>query len=111
MGERWTEARQRDLEQWQEDKAEALRGPTDFLVAHDINMRDRLCGFGCYAVAVLRYWFVGVSKPLPFRMLVDLANIDRLRDADPARQKEYEEWLREDPMKGDPFEGLFFDDD
>ena len=110
MGERWTEARQRDLEQWQEDKAEALRGPTDFLVAHDINMRDRLCGFGCYAVAVLRYWFVGVSKPLPFRMLVDLANIDRLRDADPARQKEYEEWLRENPMEG-AFEGLIFDDD
>jgi hypothetical protein len=109
MGERWTEARQRSLEQWQEDKAEALRGPKDFLVAHDINLNDRLRGFARYAVAVLKYWAVGVSKPLPFRMLVDLANIDRLRD--PARQKEIEEWMKADPMKGDPFEGLIFDDD
>ena len=109
MGERWTEEMQRDLEQWQDDKAEALKGPKDFLVARDINMADRLRGFARYAVAVLRYWAVGVSKPLPLRMHVDLANIDRLRD--PARQKECEEWLREDPMKGDPFEGIFFDDD
>ena len=108
MGERWTEARQRDLEQWQDDKAEALRGPHDFLVAHRITMIDRLRGFARYAVAVLRYWAVGVSKPLPFRMLVDLANIDRLRD--PARQKEIEEWMKADPMVGG-FEGLFFDDD
>ena len=42
-------------------------------------------------------------------MLVDLANIDRLRD--PARQKECEEWMKANPMKGDPFEGLIFDDD
>ena len=72
-------------------------------------MNDRLRGLAHYAVAVPRYWADGVSKPLPFRMLVDLANIDRLRD--PARQKECEEWLREDPMKGDPSEGLLFDDD
>ena len=109
MGERWTEARQRDLEKWQDDKAAALRGPKDFLVARDINMIDRLRGFARYAVAVLRYWVLGVSKPLPFRMLVDLANIDRLRD--PARQKENEEWMKANPMVGDPFEGLIFDDD
>ena len=109
MGERWTEAMQRDLEEWQDRKAEARRGPKDFLVAHDINMIDRLRGFAHYAVAVLRYWAGGVSKPLPFRMLVDLANIDRLRD--PARQKECEEWMKANPMKGDPFEGLIFDDD
>ena len=29
----------------------------------------------------------------------------------PARLKEQEEWLRANPMKGDPFEGLLFDDD
>ena len=54
MGELWTDEMQAELERWQDSKAEALRGPKDFLVAHDINMIDRLRGFARYAVAVLR---------------------------------------------------------
>jgi hypothetical protein len=108
MGELWTDEMEAELERWQAIKAEA-ENPKDFLVARDVNLNDRLRGFAHYAVAVLRYWAVGVSKPLPFRMLVDLANIDRLRD--PARIKECEEWMKANPMVGDPFEGLIFDDD
>ncbi len=111
MGERWTEARQRDLEQWQDDKAEALRGPHDFLVAHRITMIDRLRGFARYAVLSIRYWAVSGHKPWPLRQHIECANIDRQLHSDPARQKEIEEWMKADPMKGDPFEGLFFDDD
>jgi len=108
MGQLWTDEMQAELECWQDSKAEA-ENPKDFLVARDINLIDRLRGLARYAVAVLSYWVFGVSKPLPLRMLVELANIDRLRD--PARQKECEEWMKANPMRGDPFEGLIFDDD
>ena len=108
MGQLWTDEMQADLERWQAAEEEAAN-PKDFLVARDINMNDFLRGFARYTVAVLRYWVFGVSKPLPLRMLVDLANIDRLRD--PAQQTECEEWMRANPMQGDPFEGLIFDDD
>jgi hypothetical protein len=111
MGERWTEEMQRDLEQWQDDKAEALRGPKDFLVARDINMNDRVRGFVLYAVLSIRYWAGGEHKPWPLRQHIEVANTGRQLRADPARQNEIEEWMKADPMKGDPFEGLFFDDD
>jgi hypothetical protein len=111
MGERWTEEMQRDLEQWQDDKAEALRGPKDILVAREINMNDRLRGFARYAVLSIRYWAVGGHKPWPLRQHIECANTDRQLRADPARQKEIEEWMNANPMVGDPFEGLIFDDD
>jgi hypothetical protein len=111
MGERWTEEMQRDLEQWQDDKAEALRGPTDFLVARDINLIDRIRGVTLYAVLAIRFWAVGGHKPWPLRQHIEVANTGRQLRADPARQKEIEEWMKANPMKGDPFEGLIFDDD
>ena len=97
--------RVRNLERWQDSKAEALRGPKDFLVTHDIKMIDRLRGVTLYARLAIRIWAVGGHKPWPLRQHIEVANTQRQRRADPARQKEYEEWLREDPMRGDPFEG------
>ena len=110
MGELWTDAMQAELERWQDSKAQA-ETPTDFLVACEIQMIDRLRGFARYAVLAIRYWAIGGHKPWPLRQHIACANIERQIRADPARQKEIEEWLREDPMKGDAFAGLIFDDD
>ena len=110
MGELWTDEMEAELERWQAIKAEA-ENPKDFLVARDINMNDRLRGFARYAVLSIRYWAVGGHKPWPLRQHIECANIDRQQRADPARLKECEEWLKANPMVGDPFEGLFFDDD
>ncbi len=107
MGERWTEEMQAELERWQAIEEEAAN-PKDFLIAHDINMGDRLRGFGHYAVAVLRYWALGGWRPLSLRLQIESANIRR--QIGPARLKENREWLEANPMVGDPFEGLFFDD-
>ena len=109
MGELWTSEMERELQRWQAVQEEAARNPKDFLIAYDINMNDRLRGFARYAVAALRYWAVGGWKPLPLRLQIESANIHR--QIGPARLKECEEWLRANPMVGDPFEGLFFDDD
>lgn len=110
MGQLWTDEMEAKLERWQAIKAEAAN-PRDFLVARNINTTDRLRGFARFATATIRYWAVGGSRPLSLSMRIACADIDRQRLADPARQKECEEWLRANPIAGDPFEGLIFGDD
>jgi hypothetical protein len=110
MGQQWTDEMQADLERWQAIQEEAAN-PKDFLVARDINMIDRLRGVTLYAVLAIRHWAVGGHKPWPIRQHIEVANTQRQLCADPARQKEIEEWMKADPMKGDPFEGLIFNDD
>jgi hypothetical protein len=110
MGQLWTDEMEADLERWQAIKAEA-ENPRDFLVARDINMIDRLRGATLYVVLAIRHWAVGGHKPWPLRQHVEVANTQRQLRADPVRQKEIEEWLRETPTPGDPFVGLLFDDD
>ena len=95
MGERWTEARQRDLERWQAVQEEAAN-PQDFLIAHDLNMHDRLRGFARYTVAAITYRTLGGDKPLSLRLEIESANIDR--QIGPARLKECEDWLKEEPF-------------
>jgi hypothetical protein len=107
MGELWTDEMEAELERWQAIQEEAAN-PKDFLIAHDINIADRLRGLAHYAVAVLRYWAVGGWKPLSLRLHVESSNIDR--QLGPARLKECREWLETNPMEGDPFEGLYFDE-
>jgi len=99
-----------ELERWQAIEAEA-ENPKDFLVARDINMIDRLRGVTLYAVLTIRHWADGGHKPWPIRQHIEVANTQRQFHSDPARQKACAEWLRETATKGDPFEGLFFDDD
>ena len=105
MGQIWTDEMQ---EHWQAIEEEAAN-PKDFLIAHDINMHDRLRGLARYTVAAITYWTLGGDKPLSLRLEMESANIDR--QIGPARLKECREWLKADPMVGDPFEGLYFDDD
>lgn len=110
MGQLWTEEMEAELERWQAIEEEAAN-PKDFLIARNVNLNDRVRGLARYAAAAIRYWAVGGSKPLSLSLRITCANIDRQRRADPVRQKECEEWLKADPMVGDPFEGLYFDDD
>ena len=109
MGELWTDERQTDLERLQAIKAEAEQPPKDYLIA-DPDYRDVVVGIAQYLLAATRYWVLGgTERPLPLKMLIDSANVDR--QIGPARLKECEEWMNANPMVGDPFEGLFFDDD
>ena len=108
MGEMWTTEMQEELERWQAIKAEAEH-PKDFLIPNP-GLRDVFRGLAEYLAEAIKYWVLGGTEPpLPLKMLIDTANIHR--QIGPARLKECEEWLRENPMVGDPFEGLFFDDD
>ena len=107
MGELWTD----EMEKHWQAIFEEVKNPRDFLVARDININDRVRGFVLYAVLAIRHWAGGEHKPWPVRQHIEVANIQRQLDADPARQKEIEEWMKANPMKGDPFEGLIFDDD
>ena len=65
-----------DEERWQAIEEEAAN-PKDFLIAHGINMTDRLRGLARYLVAVVRYWAVGGWKPLTVRQQIESTNIDR----------------------------------
>lgn len=107
MGQLWTDEME---EHWRAIFEEAAN-PKDFLVARDINMIDRLRGVTLYAVLPIRYWAVGGHKPWPIRQHIEVANTQRQLRSDPDRQKEIEDWMKADPMKGDPFEGLIFDED
>jgi hypothetical protein len=108
MGELWTDEIELELQRWQAIKAEA-ENPKDFLIP-DPDYRDVVVGIAHYLLAATRYWVLGGTEPpLPLKMLIDTVNIHR--QIGPARLKEQEEWLKADPMVGDPFEGLFFDDD
>ena len=104
MGELWTNEME---EHWQAIFKEAAN-PKDFLIAHDINLNDRLRGLTRYVVAAITYRTLGGDKPLSLRLEIESANIDR--QIGPARLKECRDWLKENPMEGDPFEGLFFDE-
>jgi hypothetical protein len=107
MGRLWTEEMQADLERWQAIEEEAAN-PKDFLISHDINMNDRLRGLARATVAALTYWTLGGDKPLSLRLEIESANIRR--QIGPARLKECREWIKANPMEGDPLEGLYFDE-
>ena len=69
----------------------------DFLIAHDVNMLDRLRGFARYAVAAITFRTLGGDNPfLNFHQQIESANIDR--QIGPARLKECEDWLKEEPF-------------
>ena len=95
MGELWTDVMELELQRWQAIHEEAAN-PKDFLVPHDINLRDRLRGFARYAAAALRYWAVGGRKPLSLRLEIESANIER--HLGPAWLKECADWLEANPM-------------
>ena len=103
MGQLWTDEME---EHWQAIFEEAAN-PKDFLIAHDINMNDRLRGLAHYAVAAIRYRIIGGWAPLSLRLEIESANIRR--QIGPARIKECEEWMKANPMEPDPFENLYFD--
>ena len=106
MGQLWTNAME---ERWRAIQEEAAN-PKDFLIAHHINMNDRLRGLARYVVAAIRYRTVGGVEPfLSLRQQIETANIDR--QIGPERQAEAAAWLKETATEEDPFEGLFFDDD
>ena len=75
---------------------EEAANPKDFLIAHDINMNDRLRGLAHYAVAAIRYWIVGGWAPLSLRLEVEFANIRR--QIGPERLAESKAFLEEEPF-------------
>lgn len=87
MGQLWTDEME---EHWQAVFEEAAN-PTDFLIARDISMGDRLRGFVCYAVDTLRYRMRGGWGPLSLRRQVETANIKR--QIGPERLAEAAAWL------------------
>jgi hypothetical protein len=75
---------------------EEAANPTDFLIAHDINLNDRLRGLFRYALDAIRYRILGGWKPLPLRQQIETANIER--QIGPAREAEAAAWLKEEPF-------------
>jgi hypothetical protein len=88
-------------ERWQAIQSEAAH-PVDFLLALDINLSDRFRGLARYVVDSITYRAVGGWKPLALRQQIESANIER--QIGPARLRDCEEWLKENPMNEDPFE-------
>ena len=89
MGQLWTNEME---EHWQAIFEEAAN-PKDFLIAHDINMNDRLRGLARYTVAAITYWTLGGDKPLSLRLEMESANIDR--QIGRAQRAEAAAWLAE----------------
>ena len=92
MDERWTNEVE---EHWQAIFEEAAN-PKDCLTAHDINWNERRRGLVRSTVAAITYRTLGGDKPLSLRLEIESANIHR--QIGPARLKECEDWLKEEPF-------------
>jgi hypothetical protein len=92
-----------DLQHWQAIEEEA-RNPDDFLIP-DPNYRDVLRGLLNYVIAATRHRVLGgVGSPWTLRQEIGYANT--ARQLGPERIRECEEWLAEDLVEDDPFEGV-----
>ena len=92
MGQLWT----RKIEEHWQAVFEEAANPTDFLIARDISMGDRLRGLFRCALDAIRYRILGGWKPLPLRQQIETANIER--QIGPAREAEAAAWLEEEPF-------------
>ena len=92
MGQLWTDEME---EHWQAVFEEAAN-PTDFLIAHDINLHDRLRALFRYVVAAIRYRILGGWEPSSLQRQIESANIER--QLGPERLAEAGAWLKEEPF-------------
>jgi len=91
MGRLWTDL---DEEHWRA-VFEKAADPQDFMLARDINTRDRVRGLARYVVAAIKYRIVGGWKPLSLRQHIESINIER--QIGPARMAENVAFLKEQP--------------